>query len=311
MTDLNSLTNFAATYPNVIVEGSEIYLGSKGSTKRIKLYPVTFEFFDGNVTKLDWTERQFVEAYLSELTQHLDFIEMFINGEFPLKSENWAKVCDVIHDCFLRSCVWNVVKNREHEFLLGSKYRIESDGSIYRNDLYPHTPIISEKTRLQEYFGWMFSDKSGQEYFRDFILSHNSQCNGESVWTEEKYASIGEDIAGKFINALVKLDFSSGIDWSWILDECSKIDPQLGDCIDTYLYPANASNAGIVSFDEISLETAPSKPLSTHREPSLWTSAFAEPALLQSEAFPLGQSPPHGARSLATTLPSGGSAVYL
>ena len=86
MTDLNSLTNVAATYPNVIVEGSEIYLGSKGSPKRIKLYPVTFEWFDGDFTNQDWTECQFVDAYLSELSQHLDFIEMFINGEFPVRS---------------------------------------------------------------------------------------------------------------------------------------------------------------------------------------------------------------------------------
>ena len=56
MTDLNSLTNVAAIYPNVFVEGSEIYLGSKGSTKRIKLYPVTFEWFDEDFTNQDWTE---------------------------------------------------------------------------------------------------------------------------------------------------------------------------------------------------------------------------------------------------------------
>jgi hypothetical protein len=311
MTDLNSLTNIAAIYPNVFVEGSEIYLGSKGSPKRINLYPVTFEWFDGDLTKLDWTECQFVDAYLSELSKHWDFIEMFINGEFPVRSKHWAKVCDVINDCFLKSCVWDVVKNREYEFLTSSTYRIETDGRIYRNDVYPHIPIISEKTRLQEYFGWMFSDKYGEEYFRDFILSHNSECNKESIWSEEKYTSIGEDIAGKFVYALAKFDFSSGIDWSWILDECSKIDPRLGDSLDAYLHPANAPKAGIVSFNEITLENAPSKPPNTHREPSLWTAAFAEPALLQNEAFLLGQSPPLGAGSLAATLPSGGSIAYL
>ena len=257
MTDLNALTNVAAIYPNVFLEGSEIYFGTETSPKRIKLYPVTFEWFDGNVTNLDWTECQFLDAYLSELSQHLDFIEMFINGEFPVKPEHWAKVCHVINDCFLRSCVWDVVKNREYEFLMSSTYRIESDGIIYRNDLYPYTPIISEKTRLQEYFGWMFSDKDGEEYFRDFILSHNSECNEENIWTEEKYASIGKDIAGKFVYALVKFDFSSGINWSWILDECSEIDTQLSHCIDAYLHPANAPNAGMVFSDEITQETAP------------------------------------------------------
>jgi hypothetical protein len=257
MTDLNSLTNVAATYPNVFVEGSEIYLGSNVSPKRIKLYPVTFEWFDGNVTNLDWTECQFVDAYLSELSQHLDFIEMFINGEFPVRSEHWAKVCDVINDCFLRSCVWDVVKNREYEFLMSSTYRIETDGRIYRNDLYPHIPIISEETRLQEYFGWMFSDQYGEEYFRDFILSHNSECNGESIWTEEKYASIGEDITDKFVYTLVKFDFSNGINWSGFLDNCWAIDTQLSHCIDAYLHPADAPNAGIVFPDEITLETVP------------------------------------------------------
>jgi hypothetical protein len=291
MTGPNLLTNVATTYPNVFVEGSEIYLGSKGSTKRIKLYPVTFEWFDGDLTKLDWTECQFLDVYLSELYQHLDFIEMFINGEFPVKPEHWAKVCHVINDCFLRSCVWNVLKNREYELLMRSTYRIESDGRIYRNDLHPRTPIISDETRLQDYFGWMFSDKDDEEYFRNFILAHNSKCNEERSWTAEKYASIGEDIAGKFVYALVEFDFSSGIDWSWILDECSEIDPRLGDSLDAYLLPANAPKARIVSFNEITLETGPSKPLSTHREPSLWTAAFAEPALLQSEAFLFGQPP--------------------
>ena len=311
MNDLNPLANVAAIYPNVFVEGSEIYFGMENSPKRIKLYPVTFEWFDGNVANLHWTECQFVDAYLSELSQYLDFIEMFINGEFPVRSEHWQKVCDVITDCFLRSCVWDVLKNREHEHLMSRTYRIESNGNIYRNDLYPHTPIISDAIRLHEDFGWMFSDTDSNEYLRDFILSHNSECNEESIWTKEKYTSIGEDIAGKFVYALAKFDFSSGIDWSWILDECSKIDPRLGDSLDTYLHPANAPKAGIVSFNEITPETAPSRPLSTHHEPSLWTAAFAEPALLQSEAFLLGQSPPPGARSLAATLPSDGSATYL
>jgi hypothetical protein len=181
---------------------------------------------------------------------------MFINGEFPVRSEHWAKVCDVINDCFLSSCVWNVLKNREHEFLMSSTYRIETDGRIYRNDLYPNTPIISDKTRLQEYFGWMFSDKDGEEYFRDFILAHNSECNEESNWTEEKYASIGEDIAGKFVYALVKFDFSSGVNWSGFLDTCWEIDTQLSHCIDAYLHPADAPNAGIVFSDEITMGTA-------------------------------------------------------
>lgn len=311
MTDLSSLTDVAAIYPNVFVERSEIYLGSNGSPKVINLYPVTFEWFDGDFTKLDWTECQFVDAYLSELSQHWDFIEMFINGEFPVKAENWARVCDVINDCFLRSCVWDVLKSRESELLMSGTYRIESDGRIYRNDLYPHTPIISDAIRLNEDFGSMFSDTDSNEYLRELITSHNSECNGESVWTDEKYASIGDDIAGKIIYGLVKLDFSSGIDWSWILDRCSQIDTQLSHSIGAYLYPANAPKSGIVSFNEITLETAPSKPLSTHPGPSLWTAAFAEPALLQSEAFLLGQSPPHGARSLAATVPSDGSAAYL
>jgi hypothetical protein len=256
MTDLNSLTNVAATYPNVFMEKSEIYLGSKGSPKKIKLYPVTFEWFDGNVTKLDWTECQFVDAYLSELSQHLDFIEMFINGEFPVRSEHWAKVCDVITDCFLRSCVWEVVKSREYELLMSCTYRIETDGRIYRNDLHPHAPIISDETRFQDYFGWMFSDKDGEEYFRDFILAHNSECNEGGSWTAEKYASIGEDIASNFIFAFVKFDFSSGIDWSGFLDNCWEIDTRISHCIDAYLHPADAPNAGMVFSDEIILETA-------------------------------------------------------
>jgi hypothetical protein len=254
--DQNTFISVPATYPNVFVEGSEIYLGSNGSTKRIKLYPVTFEWFDGDFTKLDWTECQFVDAYLSELSQHLDFIEMFINGEFPVRSEQWAKVCDVITDCFLRSCVWDVLKSREHEFLMSSTYRIETDGRIYRNDLHPRTPIISDTIRLNKDFGWMFSDTDSNKYSRDLILSHNSQCNEESLWTEEKYASIGDDIADKIIYPLVKLDFSSGIDWNWILDAYSQIDPRLGDCISAYLYPADAPKAGIAFPDEITLEAA-------------------------------------------------------
>ncbi|WP_022680822.1 hypothetical protein [Sandarakinorhabdus limnophila] len=256
MTDQNALKNVAAIYPNVFVERSEIYFSKKNSPKRIKLYPVTFEWFDGNVINLDWTEYKFVDAYLSELSKHFEFLEMFINGEFPVRSEHWAKVCDIINDSILRSCVWNSLKSREYELLISSKYRIESDGRIYRTDLYPQLPIICDKTRLQEYFGWMFSDKDGEEYFRDFIVSHNSKCNGEGIWTEEKYASIGEDIADKFVHALVKFDFSSGIDWSWILDECSEIHPRLGDSLDAYLHPADAPNAGIVFSDELNLETA-------------------------------------------------------
>ena len=270
MTDLNSLTNVAAIYPNVFVEGSEIYLGSKGSTKRIKLYPVTFEWFDGDFTNLDWTECQFVDAYLSEISKYFGFIEKFISGEFPVKAGDWLKVCYVITDCFLRYCVGDVVQTREYELLMSSTYRIESDGRTYRNDLHPRTPIISDTIRLNKDFGWMFSDTDSDEdfdwmfsdtdsnkYSRDLILSHNSQCNEESLWTEEKYASIGDDIADKIIYTLVKFDFHDGIDWSWILDACSQIDPRLGDCIDAYWHPADAPNPGIVFSDEITQETAP------------------------------------------------------
>lgn len=95
MTDLNSLTNVAATYPTVFVEGSEIYLGSKRSPKRIKLYPVTFEWFDGDFTTLDWTECQFVDAYLSEISKHFGFIEKFISGIQLYRNvnydESWAR----------------------------------------------------------------------------------------------------------------------------------------------------------------------------------------------------------------------------
>ena len=270
MTDLNSLTNVATTYPNVFVEGSEIYLGSKGSTKRIKLYPVTFEWFDGDFTTLDWTECQFVDAYLSEISKHFGFIEKFISGEFPVKAGDWLKVCDVINDCFLRYCVGDVVRTREYELLMSSTYRIESDGRTYRNDLHPRTPIISDTLRLNKDFGWMFSDTDSDEdfdwmfsdtdsnkYSRDLILSHNFQCNEESLWTDEKYASIGDDIADKMIYELVKLDFHDGIDWSWILRACSQIDPRLGDRIDAYWQPEDAPNPGIVFSDEITQETAP------------------------------------------------------
>ena len=257
MTDLNSLTNVAAIYPNVFVEGSEIYLGSKGSTKRIKLYPVTFEWFDGDFTNQDWTECQFVDTYLSEISKYFGFIEKFISGEFPAKAGDWLKVCDVINDCFLRYCVGDVVQTREYELLMSSTYRIESDGRTYRNDLHPRTPIISDTIRLNKDFGWMFSDTDSNKYSRDLILSHNSQCNEESLWTEEKYASIGDDIADKIIYTLVKFDFHDGIDWGWILDACSQIDPRLGDCIDAYWHPADAPNPGIVFSDEITQETAP------------------------------------------------------
>jgi hypothetical protein len=256
MADLNSLTNVAASYPNVFVEGSEIYLGLKGTTKRIKLYPVAFEWFDGNVTNLDWTECQFVDAYLFEISKYFGFIEKFISGEFPVRSEHWAKVCDVINDCFLRYCVGDLVQTREYELLMSSTYRIESDGRTYRNDLHPRTPIISDTLRLNKDFGWMFSDTDSNKYSRDLILSHNSQCNEESLWTEEKYASIGDDIADKIIYTLVKFDFHDGIDWGWILDACSQIDPRLGDCIDAYRHPVDAPKAGIAFPDEITLEAA-------------------------------------------------------
>lgn len=251
MTDLNSLTNVAATYPNVIVEGSEIYLGSKGSPKRIKLYPVTFEWFDGNVTNLHWTECQFLDAYLSELSQHLDFIEMFINGEFPVRSEHWAKVCDVINDCFLRSCAWDVLKSREYELLMSSTYRIESDGRVYRNDLHPRTPIISETIRLHEDFGWMFSPIERGNDLRSLVVTHNAKCAEEQILTEEQYASIGENIADTIIYAYVKLDICPGVDWVWVSDQIFDIDPKLGKIVDNHLHPSANSSPETVIPDDI------------------------------------------------------------
>ncbi len=256
MTDLNALTNIAATYPNVFVEGSEIYLGSNGSPKRIKLYPVTFEWFDGDLTKLDWTERQFVDAYLSELSQHLDFIEMFINGEFPVKQEHWQKLCDVVNDCFLRSCAWDALKSREYEFLMSRTYRIESDGRIYRNDLYPHTPIISDTIRLQEYFGWMFSPIEKGNDLRSLVVTHNAKCAGEQPLTEEHYASIGEKIADTIIYSYVKLDICPGLDWDWVSDQIFDLDPTLGEIVAYHLHPMANSSPETVIPDEITLETA-------------------------------------------------------
>lgn len=257
MTDLNSLTNVAAIYPNVFVEGSEIYLGSKGSTKRIKLYPVTFEWFDEDFTNQDWTECQFVDAYLSEISKHFGFIEKFISGEFPVKAGDWLKVCDVINDCFLRSCAWNVVKNREHEFLMSGTYRIESDGRIYRNDLYPHTPIISDKTRLQEYFGWMFSPIEKGNDLRSLVVTHNAQCAEEQPLTKEHYASIGEKIADTMIYSYVKLDICPGVDWDWVSDQIFDLDPKLGEIVAYHLHPMANSSPETVIPDDITQETAP------------------------------------------------------
>ena len=257
MTYLKSLANAVASYPNTFVEGSEIYLGSKGSPKRFRLYPVTFEWFDGDVANLDWTERQFVDAYLSELSQHLDFIEMFINGEFPVKPEHWAKVCDVITDCFLRPCVWEVVKSREHELLMSCTYRIDSDGRVYRNDMYPHIPIISDTIRLHQDFGWIFSPIEKGNNLRDLVVSHNAECSGVQRWTKDKYAAIGEDIADGIIYSYVKLDIFHGVDWEWVSHHISDIEPELATIVDDYLYPRGASSAEAAIPDNISLETAP------------------------------------------------------
>lgn len=257
MANLNSFADITAAYPNVFVEGSELYFGSKGSPKRFRLYPVTFEWFDGEVAYLDWTERQFVDAYISELRPHFDFIEKFINGEFPVKPEHWLKLCDVVTDCFLRPCVWEVVKSREYELLMSCTYRIDSDGRVYRNDLHPHTPIISDTMRLHHDFGWMFSPIEKENNLRGLVVSHNAKCSGEQHWTKDQYAAIGEDIAGRMIYTFVKLDICPGVDWEWVSHRIFDIEPELATIVDDHLYPMEPSSAETAIPDNISLETAP------------------------------------------------------
>ena len=232
MTDLNSLTNVAATYPNVIVEGSEIYLGSKGSTKRIKLYPVTFEWFDGDFTNQDWTECQFVDAYLSELSQHLDFIEMFINGEFPVKATDWDKIYqEIIVDCLLRSCVWEARQWCRYNALTESTYIVSGKEFFHRND---HFPDIQALT-YNETVAW-FWDKY-EEFRRDIVVFHNEKFNELRPTTPQDYIEIGDDEADFWIYKLVKVDFPLGIDWDEIVRCLENIDDDLHRLVTNYLYP--------------------------------------------------------------------------
>jgi hypothetical protein len=140
---------------------------------------------------------------------------------------------------------------------MGCKYRIESDGRIYRNDLHPNTPIISDTIRLHEDFGWMFSPIEKGNDLRSLVVTHNAQCAEEQPGTKEHYASIGEKIADTIIYSYVKLDIFPGVDWDWVLDQIFDLDPKLGEIVAHHLNTMSNSSPETVILDDITQETAP------------------------------------------------------